>query len=267
MNNAYIRLMIYLYRAEKSSVDVELAKVLLNAYEYFPDILIEDIARSANTTPASVSKFAHKLGYKSFKELRYDCIQGENLQIINKQLSIAENDYQEGCEYYLNEKQANLSFYMQYHDQTMIQEVAKLLNNQKEIGIYYTHYSYPCVHVLRNYLSPLHIQVQGVLRDLDDDFMSQRLKECNIIWIISLQGTWIIDRLAWLKKLKKQGKQFIIITAVYDIRFKELTAYIFPFQFSATILDTATQISCLFVKVAFAYVHFLKLEKSESIQL
>lgn len=263
MNNAYIRLMIYLYTVEKSSVDVELAKVLLSVYDRFPDILIEDIARAANTTPASVTKFAHKLGYKSFKELRYDCIQGENLQLITKQLSIAENDYQEACENYLLEKQSNLSFYMHYHDQTMIQEVAKLLKNQREIGICYTHYSYPCVHVLRNYLSPLHINVQGILRDLDDDFMSQRLKECNIIWIISLQGTWIIDRMAWLKKLKEQGKQFIIITAIYDIRFKDLTPYIFPFQFRATILDSANQISCLFAKVAFAYVHFLKLEKSE----
>lgn len=94
--------------------------------------------------------------------------------------------------------------------------------------------------------------------------MSQRLQECNILWIISLQGDWIINRMAWLKKLKEQGKQFIIITAVYELRFKELTPYIFPFQFRATILDTANQISCLFVKVAFAYAHFLKLEKSES---
>lgn len=264
MNNAYIRLMIYLYTVEKSSVDVELAKTLLSSYESFPDILIEDIAKSANTTPASVTKFAHKLGYKSFKDLRYDCTQREDLQIITKQLSIAENDYQEACENYLLEKQSDLSFYMQYHDQTMIQEVAKLLNNQREIGICYTHYSYSCVHVLRNYLSPLHIHVQGILRDLDEDFMSQRLKECNILWIISLQGDWIINRMAWLKKLKEQGKQFIIITAVYELRFKELTPYIFPFQFRATILDTVNQISCLFAKVAFAYAHFLKLEKSES---
>lgn len=263
MNNAYIRLMIYLYTAEKSSVDVELAEVLLSVYERFPDILIEDIAKAANTTPASVTKFAHKLGYKSFKELRYDCTQKEDIQLITKQLSIAEKDYQEACENYLLEKQSNLSFYMQYHDQIMIQEVAKLLKNQREIGICYTHYSYSCVHVLRNYLSPLQIHVQGILRDLDEGYMSQRLKECSILWIISLQGSWIIDKMAWLKRLKEQGKQFIIITAVYDSRFKDLTPYIFPFQFRATILDTATQISCLFVKVAFAYAHFLKLEKSE----
>lgn len=70
MNNAYIRLMIFLYTAEKSTVDFEIAMVLLKNYNRFPDILIEDIAKLANTTPASVTKFCHKLKYKNLPRIK-----------------------------------------------------------------------------------------------------------------------------------------------------------------------------------------------------
>ena len=92
--------------------------------------------------------------------------------------------------------------------------------------------------------------------------MAYRLKSSALIWLISLQGTWIKEHWNWLIKLKGEGKTFLIITATYEETFKELTHYIFPFQFKDTILDTAAQISCLFVKLAFAYANFPKLEKS-----
>lgn len=262
MNNVYIRLMIFLYTAEKSSVDFEIANVLLEVFDRFPDILIEDIARMANTTPASVTKFAHKLQYKNFKDLRNDCVRSEGIHSIPRQLSIAKTDYQQACANYLKEEQQNLAFYMQYHDDKLIQKVAALMSRHHRIGICYTHYSYPCVHVMRNYLEPFAIQVQGILRDLDEDFIEARLLDTTIVWLISLQGDWIIRHMEWLCKLKQKGKVFMIITAVYDDRFKALTPYIFPFQFKDTILDTAAQISCLFVKLAFAYANFPKLEKS-----
>lgn len=262
MNSAYIRLVIFLYTAEKSSVDFEIARILLKEYDRFPDILIEDIADMANTTPASVTKFVHKLNYKNFKALRNDCGRGETIQSIPEQLSIAETDYDQACTCYLKEKQRHLEFYMQYHDDEMIHAAADLLKQQNQIAVCYTHYSYSCVHVMRNYLEPYQISVQGILRDLEEDFMEKRLADTTVIWLISLQGEWIIQHMEWLLKLKKQGKQLLIITAVFHDQLKELTPYIFPFQFRDTILDTATQISCLFVKVAFAYANFTKLEKS-----
>lgn len=262
MNNAYIRLLIFLYMAEKSSVDYEIANVLLREYERFPDILIEDIASKAATTPASVTKFCHKLNYKSFKELRNDCVREEGLQSIPRHLLLAKESYEEACQIYLKEEQQNLAFYMQYHDEQMIQRVASLLRDTKEIGICYAPYSYTCVHVMRNYMEPFHIQVQGVPRDLDEDFMELRLQQTSLIWIISLQGGWIKQHWEWLRNLQREGKEILIITATYEEAFKELTPYIFPFQFKDTILDTAAQISCLFVKIAFAYAHFPKLEKS-----
>lgn len=262
MNNAYIRLMIFLYRAEKSSVDFEIANVLLNQFDRFPDILIEDIARLASTTPASVTKFCHKLNYHSFKELRNDCLKEEELSSVNHQIELAKTSYQEACVAYLQEEQQNLTFYMQYHDEEMIQQVAGFMQNSEEIGVCYAPYSYTCVHVLRNYLEPFQIHVQGVLRDLDEDFIHLRFKQSSIVWLISLQGEWIKEHLALLFKLKAEGKHLVIITSVYDESFMELTPYIFPFQFKDTILDTAAQISCLFVKVAFAYANFPKLEKS-----
>lgn len=262
MNNAYIRLLVFLYTAEKSSVDYEIAVVLMREYNRFPNILIEDIAKQACTTASAVTKFCHKLNYKSFKELRNDCICDEQLQVIPKQLELAQTSYKQACLSYLEQEQHNLAFYMQYHDEAMIQKAASLMRAGMEIGVCYAPYSYTCVHVMRNYLEMFHIQVQGVPRDLDEDFMAYRLKSSALIWLISLQGTWIKEHWNWLIKLKGEGKTFLIITATYEERFKELTPYIFPFQFKDTILDTAAQISCLFVKLAFAYANFPKLEKS-----
>lgn len=262
MNNAYIRLMIFLYTAEKSTVDFEIAMVLLKNYNRFPNILIEDIAKLANTTPASVTKFCHKLKYKNFKELRNDCYSYEDHRYIDNQLQIAETDYQKACEHYLENEQKNLSFYMQYHDEQMIFEIAKKMQKEKEISVIYTPYSYICVHVLRSFLEPYGIQVHGIMRDLDEDFMETRLQDTALFWVINLQGEWINAHKDWLLKQKAKGKELAIITATYDDGFKELTPYIFPFQFRDTILDTAMQISCLFVKIAFAFANFTKMEKS-----
>lgn len=264
MNNAYIRLMIFLYTAEKSTVDFEIAMVLLKNFYRFPDILIEDIAKLANTTPASVTKFCHKLKYKNFKELRNDCHNYEDHRYVDDKLEIAEQDYRKACEAYLKEEQHNLEFYMRYHDEQMIFDVAKLMLKEKETSVIYTPYSYICVHVLRSFLETYGVHVQGIMRDLDEDFMETRLAHTSVCWVINLQGEWINSHKEWLLKQKEKGKKLVIITATYDDGFKDITPYIFPFQFRDTILDTATQISCLFVKIAFAYANFTKIEKTES---
>lgn len=263
MSNAYIRLLIFLYTAEKSSVDFTIANVLLQNYSCFPDILIEDIAKMAHTTPASITKFAHKLQYKSFKELRNDCKTLHDHEVIAQQLTLATQNYEQACFTFLQEEKKKLDFYMQYHEESMIRAVAQELNGKTSIAVCYTPYSYTCVHVLRSYLEPYHIQVQGILRDLDLDFMEERLKDIDLIWIINLSGSWIKEQKTWLMKQKEKGKQFFVITAVYEHSVQELTPYIFPFQFHDTILDTATQISCLFVKIVLAYANFTKLEKSQ----
>lgn len=264
MDNAYVRLLIYLYTSEKSSADYEIAKVLLKQYEYFPDILIEDVANKAHATAATVTKFAHKLGYRSFKELRNDCIQQEQHDHIQSQLQLASESYEQACEAYTKEEQEKISFYMRYHEEAQVKAVASLLTSVTELGVCYTHYAYPCVHVLRNYMTPFQKNVQGVMRELDDETIEARMSSCQMVVVISLQGSWIKEHNTLLETWKEKGKHLIIVTGVYEESFMKYTNHIIPFQFLGdTILDSAHQISSFFVKVAFAYANFPKVEKSE----
>lgn len=74
-SKVYIKLTEFLFRCIKADVNFNIAKVLIERIDDFPDIFIEEIAYSANTTPASVTKFCKKLGYPSFKEMRSDLIE------------------------------------------------------------------------------------------------------------------------------------------------------------------------------------------------
>lgn len=264
MNSAYIRLLIFLYTVEKSSVDFDIANVLLKQIKQFPDILIEDIAAKAHTTPASVTKFCHKLQYKSFKELRNDGAL-ETHQRIQQQLRIAKTSYEEACLCYEKEAAENLHTYLQMYQEESIQQVARIIKAESSICICYPYYAYSCVHVFRNYLESFPIQVVGVLREGEEAFLKTRSKESAILFIISLQGTYIHKHQQWLREEKQAGKKIIIITAIYDETIKELASFIFPFAFLGdTILDSATQISTLFIKIAFACANFPKLEKNRS---
>lgn len=263
MNNAYIRLLIYLYTSEKSSADYEIASVLLDAYARFPDILIEDIARLAHTSAATVTKFAHKLGYPGFKELRNDYQEQESNQNIKKQLTLAEDDYQQACQAYLQEECDKLSFYMKYHEEHQIQQAARMFVRAKNIGICYAHYAYSCVHVLRNYLTPFQKQVHGVLRDLEMDVIKERTIDCHLLLVISLQGDWVQEHKGLMEEWRAADKQVILMTAVYEEDFLQVADMVVPFQFIGdTILDSAHQISTFFIKAAFACANFPKLEKS-----
>ena len=263
MNHAYIRLLIFLYTADHSSVDVSIAKVLLAHIDEFPDILIEDIAHQAMTTPASVTKFAHKLQYQSFKELRMDIHEESTNQQIQRQLLVAKDDCEKACDLYCLEASQRMSQYRKLYDSQMIQRTAEVLTHCKEISVIYAPYAYPCVHVLRNYMEPFSIQVQGLVRHLDEAFMKERILHSQMIIIISLQGDWIREHHHQLLQYQRMGKKLMLVTSIYDETFQELSEFIFPFQFMGdTILDTATQISTLFAKLAFALSNFPKLEKT-----
>lgn len=265
MNNAYIRLMIYLYTSEKNSADYMIAKVLLSYFSKFPNILIEDIAKQAHTTAATVTKFSHKLGYKNFKELRMDCQNIEVCNEIDQQLCIANTNYDTACSQFFQKEQSKLSFYKDAHSKELVYSLAEYFYNVDCIGVCYPPYAYSSVHVLRNYVTPLHKEVVGVMREVDVPFMEERVQSCEIIIIINLQGRWIKDNIMLCKRWKEQKKKLILITTVYDEDFNGIPDEIIPFYLvGETIMDSAYQISILFVKVALACANFPKLEKSKS---
>lgn len=265
MNNVYVRLMIYLYTSEKTSADYAIAKVLISQYDQFPDILIEDIAKKANATAATVTKFAHKLGYKSFKELRYDIYEMETHPTIDQLMELAKTDVYLANKAYFHNEQEKFVYYQDCHTTTIIEKIAMYFNKSKSIGICYPPYAYSCVHVLRNYLTPLHKEVEGVMREVNSSFLIERMQLCDVIILISLQGTWVKENIEVCKQWKQQGKKIVLITAIYEEDFYEIPDVIVPFQFiGETIMDTSYQISTLFIKAAFACANFPKVEKNES---
>lgn len=71
-SKVFIRLSENLFRCKKHDLNFQITKTLIEHIDEFPDIYIEEIAYAAQTTPASITKFCKKLGYASFKEMRYD---------------------------------------------------------------------------------------------------------------------------------------------------------------------------------------------------
>lgn len=249
MNNLYIRLHNYLYICDHHTADYMIARVLIKEYENLKDILIETIASSANTTPATVTKFVHKLGYKSFKELRKDSTILKTDSSWYKILSKAGNDLVQGEELYLMMVQQHLLEYHKHFDRSMIEKLAYEIKEYKEFGILYPFYSYTSVHAFREYVRPLHIQIHGILRESEMDYIKTATQDIDVIFIICLSGNWLQEHKDMLQELKLAGKCIILISL--NIIVPSFIDYNFPIlEKGENILDSAMQISYLFALLA-----------------
>lgn len=206
-SKVFIRLSENLFRCKKHDVNFQITKTLIEHIDEFPDIYIEEIAYGAQTTPASVTKFCKKLGYASFKEMRYDLdVYSNDLMMDQFYLASSQEAYVEAIlqrEYEIN-KHIFASF-----DVPQLQRIAKKVKGAKKLAIFGNSYSFTGVNFFRELLSQEGYIVFESNRSAEDQLVESILAECDGAFIISLTGEWAE---AHVPLIQRQGIPLFLFT-------------------------------------------------------
>lgn len=224
-SKVYIKLTEFLFRCIKADVNFNIAKVLIERIDDFPEIFIEEIAYSANTTPASVTKFCKKLGYASFKEMRSDLIEYSESWLLD---NISEQKSSEIMLRRFLEKDRKIEdsiFKALNHQQCT--EIAGDLARMKKIAIFGSTHSSAGVNLFRELLSQEGLIVYELHRRAENEIIYQILQEVDAVFFISLTGEWIFQNESLLAEAFKAKKYLLTYQekALFPNGFQEIISF------------------------------------------
>lgn len=178
----YIKLSEYIFYCRKKSVNVNIALVLLDKVQEFPNIYIEEIAFLANTTPSSVTKFCKELGYERFLDLKQDILPFYPLQteMISDGLSAIEREKNR-----LNDIYQHIPY-----DKCL--SIAHGILGAKRLLIICNDYSFNTSNMLRESLSSRDRMVYQLHRGSDIHLLEKFLTLTDMVLLINLTGEWLV---------------------------------------------------------------------------
>jgi len=208
-----VRLAEYMFSSNKKDVNFSIARVMVQKLSEMHDITIEEIASLSNTTPASVTKFCHKLKYDSFKELRTTAIRDKSSTIFRSvQLKAKEEGVEAALDFFNGEIQKRFTEAFATFDMAQIERIAKRLNISKGTAVFCGMHGFPAANLFWEMLTPFEIPVYEINRDSENAVLTSLLDSEDIIFIISLTGQWMNKRAPKLNINEGIAEKIILIT-------------------------------------------------------
>lgn len=212
-SRAYIRLSEFFYNCSKKNVDYSIAKILILKIGEFPDIYIEEIAYLAQTTPASVSKFCKKLGYNNFTEMKNDIAIEPHSQMFSNTNEIAKREgVNAAFKYFYDEEKRNLNQCYEIINKEQIGRIGANLKKCSKVAVLTNNYSFGVANLMRELLSSQGIIVFEVNRSAEDDVVKSIFSDVDMVFVISLSGTWVQERRQLLNETCNKKAQLVLIT-------------------------------------------------------
>lgn len=208
-SRVYIKLAEFLFRCLKPDVNYSIAKVLIERINDFPDIAIEEIAYRANTSPASVTKFCKRLGYRSFKEMRTDLIYYGSADLALLGHSQQGMSPKAMTQQFLDNNRRIEETIFQAFDQEQCQQIAAFLTSTKKIAVFGSTHSTSVVNLFRELFSQEGIIVYELHRRSEEEIVMQVLKEVDAAFFISLSGDWV-KQTTDLLSLDVKAKKYLL---------------------------------------------------------
>lgn len=185
------RLTEYLFSVKKANTDFSIAKTVLEKIDDFPNIYVDEIAYLAHTTPATVSKFFHKIGYTGFAQIREDStssrLYNSILQLFDGK-SFSQKDLIQELTQKMNYTQEHI---FSYFDQSQIERIAKELKFCRQIPVFTGIHGFASTNYFAELFTQFGITGFPINRDVEEDILLMILKETQLIFAISLTGEWI----------------------------------------------------------------------------
>jgi DNA-binding MurR/RpiR family transcriptional regulator len=229
--SAYLRLSEFLFSNYNNDVNYSIARVLLDKIHEFPDINIEEIAYLAKTTPGSVTKFCKKMNYSSFKELKTDLSSYKGTNIFSDfQQQTKQIGMEKSLDFFLNEVNRKFTELFHLFEKPQLERIAKRIDKATSVAVLGGNYGFGAIHLFFELLVPYHIPFIAINRKSETEIIKSVLWKEDIIFIISLSGQWINQRILELDLPEEISKKIVLITYKSPDTYKHLFSEVVSFE-------------------------------------
>ena len=216
-SKVHSRLLEYLETVNKNSSDYTIAKVLLEHINEFPDITLEQIASLSYSAPSSVTKFCKKIGYGSFKEMRYD-VEGYSTHFIGSELNY--NSLHSYIDEFHQMEVNNDQDILSKLNIEMVYELALKIKKAKKICILQASYNHNIVSFLSEILIVHNKIAVSINRSNDQAFLKENIQESDLVILTSLTGDYVHKRKEFLDTIEQpvyilSGEQILDYKCIY----------------------------------------------------
>ena len=190
MDDVYYKLAEIANLSFRDSLDYIIAKEMLQHIDKIPNMSIDVIADICTTSTASITRFCQKIGYDSFKELKYNITQNEFYHRVTDQQKKNDISVSKAV---LNTK---VKFdYMINHsllliEQSMIESLIQKIIDNNRIAIFCASHELSAVVLFQALLKNYHKKVDIILCNTDVQKMDYVLENVDFILFLTYGGRW-----------------------------------------------------------------------------
>lgn len=185
----------------RDSLDYIIAKEMLQNIDIISEMSIDKIANICCTSTASITRFCQKIGYASFKELKYNINQSESLH------KLIDKPYEKHIN--INKSIINTKIKFDYLinysllaiEKSAIDLVVKKIIDNNRIAIFCASHELSAVVLFQALLKQYHKKVDIILCNTDAGKMDYVLENVDFIIFLTYGGRWMRRSWQLVKKI------------------------------------------------------------------
>lgn len=191
MDDVYYKLAEIANLSFRDSLDYIIAKEMLQHIEQIPSMSIDKIADICITSTASITRFCQKIGYESFKELKYS--------IDQEYVSNTIGEHSKKNDICLNKAILNTKIKFDYliNNSLLVIEkskieilIEKIVNNER-IAIFCASHEISAVILFQALLKKYHKKVDVIICNTEVDKMEYVLENIDVVLFLTYGGRWM----------------------------------------------------------------------------
>lgn len=205
MDDVYYKLAEIANLSFRDSLDYVIAKEMLQNIDTISDMSIDKIANICCTSTASITRFCQKIGYDSFKELKYNINQNKSLH------KLIDTYYEKNLNKDINIKKAILDTKIKFEyiinyslltiEKSSIDFVIERIINNNRIAIFCATHELSAVVLFQALLKQYHKKVDIILCNTDPSKIDYVLENVDFIIYLTYGGRWMRRSLELVKKV------------------------------------------------------------------
>lgn len=185
----------------RDSLDYVIAKEMLQNIDTISEMSIDKIANICCTSTASITRFCQKIGYDSFKELKYNINQNESLH------KLIDKPYEKDVD--INKAILNTKIKFEYMinysllaiEKSSIDTIVKKMIDNNRIAIFCASHELSAVVLFQALLKQYHKKVDIILCNTDAGKMNYVLENVDFVIFLTYGGRWMRRSLQLVKKI------------------------------------------------------------------
>ena len=201
------RLLNFINTTSKKDINYTIALYLLQNLNDVASLSIYDIADACFVSPASVSRFAKALGYRSFSMLKEDALQQSI--IVSNVAKLPQFD--QGLDKYIENLEVSLDFF-RHIDQTKIDQLVDWLIRYDKVCLLGIQFSGSIAMQMQGYLNLLHKWVEAPLTISLQHECLEEFDQESLVILFTSRGNYYSAYLENLIQVKNKGAKVVMIT-------------------------------------------------------